>query len=327
MHAKSPAAETVTDLVADAVRAPSMHNAQPWRFTFDTAAETVRLYADMNRSMPRTDPDLRALHLGCGAALFNLRVSAAHAGLRADVRLLPGDEDPFLLATVHLRETERPDPGLTALHQAIRRRHTSRRPFSDREIPQIVLSGLADAARDEGAHLIFPDTWHTDVLLHLVHDAEGRDTLDPEAFSDVTRWTRMEDGGQSTDGIPAEAFGPSKRDGKAPVRDFAGSRAVPGRESAVFERRPRLALLGTALDGPVDWLHGGQALERVLLLATLDGLSTSLTSHALEWNDLRLLARDPLSSMGDVQMVLRLGYGPGGRATPRRPVQDVLQVR
>lgn len=327
MRAESLATQTVTDLVADAVRAPSMHNAQPWRFTFDTADETMRLYADMNRSMPRTDPDLRALHLGCGAALFNLRVSAAHAGRRPDVQLLPGDEDPFLLATVRLREAERPDPQLSALHPAIRRRHTSREPFSEGEIPQIVLSGLADAARVEGAHLLFPDTWHTDMLLNLVHDAEGRDTLDPEAFRDVARWTRMEEPDQTADGIPATAFGPSKRAGKAPVRDFAGPRDVPGRESAVFERRPRLALLGTDRDRPADWLRGGQALERILLLATLDGLATSLTSHALEWHDLRLLARDPLSSMGDVHMVLRLGYGPGGKATPRRPVQEVLQIR
>jgi len=319
--------ETVTELVADAVRAPSIHNAQPWRFTFDAAHETVRLYADMNRSMPRSDPDLRALHLGCGAALFNLRVSAAHAGRRADLQLGPGDEEPFLLATVRLRETHRPDPALASLYPAIRRRHTSRRPFSEREIPQIVLDGLTDAARDEGAVLTFPDIWHTDLLLNLVHDAEGRDVLDPGSFGDVARWTRMEGSEQTTDGIPVAAFGPRKRDGKAPVRDFAGRRSVPGRESAAFERRPHLALLGTWRDGPADWLRGGQALERVLLLATADGLATSLTSHALEWHDLRRLARDPLSSVGVVHMVLRLGYGPGGRVTPRRPVEEVLQIR
>ena len=327
MRTTSLSSETVTDLVADAVRAPSMHNAQPWRFTFDTAAETVRLHADTDRSMPRTDPDLRALHLGCGAALFNLRVSAAHTGRQAEVRLLPDDADPSLLATVRLHGTERPDPALTALYPAIRRRHTSRHPFSEREIPRIILTGLAEAARDEGAILTFPGSWHTDLLLNLVHDAEGRDTLDPGAFGEVTRWTRIGDAGRASDGIPASAFGPRKRDGKAPVRDFAGRRGVPGRGSAVFEWRPHLALLGTWRDEAADWLRGGQALERVLLLATADGLATSLTSHPLEWHDLRRLARDPLSAVGLVQMVLRVGYGPGGRATPRRPVEDVLQIR
>jgi nitroreductase len=327
MPVDSLTAETVTGLVADAVRAPSMHNAQPWRFVYHTAEETLRLYADMNRSMPRTDPDLRALHLGCGSALFNLRVAAAHAGREPRTELLPDRLDPFLLATVRLPVTDRPDPGLVTLYPAIRRRHTSRRPFSEREVPPVVVSDLCDAARDEGAMLTFPGSWHTEHLLNLVHDAEGRDILDPDTFGDVTRWTHPEEGGNTGDGIPASAFGPRKRDGKAPVRDFAGRRPVPGRPTAVFERRPHLALLGTRRDEPADWLRGGQALERVLLLATLDGLATSLTSHPLEWKDLRLLARDPLSTVGVVHMVLRLGYGPGGPATPRRPVEEVLQIR
>jgi hypothetical protein len=67
-------------------------------------------------------------------------------------------------------------------------------------------------------------------------------------------------------------------------------------------------------------------MERVLLLATLEGLATSLTSHALESPDLRWLARDPLTAMGYVQTVLRLGYGPQGPATPRRPVRQVLDI-
>ena len=78
--------------------------------------------------------------------------------------------------------------------------------------------------------------------------------------------------------------------------------------------------------GPFTLLFAGQALERVLLEATLADLATSLTSQALEDRELRLLARDPGSGTGQVQMVLRLGYGPRGPATPRRPVADVLDV-
>ncbi|MGP3948973.1 hypothetical protein [Streptomyces sp. 7N604] len=70
----------------------------------------------------------------------------------------------------------------------------------------------------------------------------------------------------------------------------------------------------------------GQALERVLLQATLDGLATSLTSHALEWPELRWVVHDPQSAMGFVQMVLRLGYGERVPATPRRPVEEVLEI-
>ncbi|MYV65527.1 nitroreductase, partial [Streptomyces sp. SID2131] len=46
----------VASLVEDAVTAPSMHNAQPWRFVHRTAADTVELYGDPSREMPHADP-------------------------------------------------------------------------------------------------------------------------------------------------------------------------------------------------------------------------------------------------------------------------------
>lgn len=187
-------------------------------------------------------------------------------------------------------------------------------------------AALAEAAHREGAQLVFPGEWHVQTLLDLVHDAEGRDATDPGRSDDLARWIHIgaEAAATAADGIPESALGPRKRGGRAPVRDFAGRRRVADRGTAEFERSPHLALLGTVGDGRREWLCGGQAMERVLLLATLNGLSTSLTSHALEWSDLRWTVRDPQSAMGYVQMVLRLGYGPQAPATPRRPLPDVL---
>jgi hypothetical protein len=101
---------------------------------------------------------------------------------------------------------------------------------------------------------------------------------------------------------------------------------VADRGTTTFEYTPHLALLSTPGDGPAEWLGAGQALERVLLEATLVDLATSLTSHVLETPELRPLVRDPGSGTGQVQMVLRLGHGPRGPATPRRPVTDVLDI-
>ncbi|MFF8633561.1 Acg family FMN-binding oxidoreductase [Streptomyces pilosus] len=321
--------ETVVKLVAEATAAPSMHNAQPWRFRFLTGERLVLLYADPERAMPHSDPDNRALHIGCGAALFNLRVAAVHADLVPETRLLPEPQDPLLLAAVQL-----PDPAgrpqhddLTRLHPAIRQRHTSRHPFADKDVPEDTRATLRNAAAKEGAELLFPGAWHAETVLDLVRDAESRDVLHPDANEDVVRWTRLgPEADTAVDGVPEYAFGPRKRDGKAPVRDFAGRRPVADRGTTTFEHTPHLALLSTPGDGPADWLRAGQALERVLLEATLVDLATSLTSHALEDRELRLLARDPGSGIGQVQMVLRLGYGPRGPATPRRPVEDVLDV-
>ncbi|MGX1299321.1 hypothetical protein RKD35_000809 [Streptomyces albogriseolus] len=321
--------KTVTTLVAEATLAPSMHNAQPWRFRFLTGERLLLLYADLERAMPRSDPGDRALHIGCGAALLNMRVAAAHAGLAPEVRLLPEPQDPLLLAAVRLTEqTGRGrDDELARLHAAIRQRHTSRHPFAEKDLPEDVRTMLRDAAARESATLLFPGAWHAETVLDLIRDAESRDVMDADAREDLIRWTRLgAEADTAVDGVPEYAFGPRKRDGRAPVRDFAGRRPVADRGTTTFEYTPHLALLSTSGDGPADWLRAGQALERVLLEATLADLATSLTSHALETPDLRLLVRDPGSGTGQVQMVLRIGYGPRGPATPRRPVSDVLDI-
>ncbi|OIJ91736.1 nitroreductase [Streptomyces sp. MUSC 14] len=322
------AVDTVTALVRDAGAAPSLHNTQPWTFRYLRERGVLRLYADLRRTLPRTDPDNRGLHIGCGAALLNLRVAAAAAGLAPVVRLLPDPACPEFLAEVALCGAGTPDAALTRLSPAIQRRHSSRVPYRDEEIPALLRDRLYEAARAEGAHLEFPGAWHVQSILELVRDAEGREALDPDMREETARWTRTEpsDSGGAADGIATDAFGPRQYGTSAPVRDFAAGRPVPGRGWAPFEKHPNIALLGTTHDQPAHWLRAGQALERVLLQATTDGLVTSVTSQPLEWPEIRWAVRDPGSAMAHVQMVIRLGHGPEGPASPRRPVADLLDI-
>ncbi len=347
---------TVTALVTDAIAAPSMHNAQPWRFSCSPGCRTLRLWADPERALPQADPDDRALHIGCGAALFNLRVSAAHAGLPVRTTLLPDPERPALLAAVELAAEGEADGGterLRRLHPAVHERHTSRYPFEETGLSAAQLTALRHAAEQEGATLSFPVGWHLQLVLELADEGELRDRTavrddaagggagagtDPPAGGagddrepaparpDLAQWTRIGAAAETADdGVPAYAFGPRRRGGRAPVRDFAAGTEVPGRETAAFESHPHLALLSTERDRPEDWLRAGQAMQRTLLAATLDGLSSSFVTQSLEWPELRWPLREPVSGHGLVQMVLRFGYGPRGTATPRRPVEEVLE--
>lgn len=316
-------------LAGDAAAAPSMHNAQPWRFRYFRGSRTFHVRADFDRAMPHADPDHRALHLGCGAALLNLRVAVAHAGWHPLTSLLPDPGDPALLATVRLADSgaDRDKSGLSALYPGIHSRHTSRYPFAETDVPQALQKALAEAAGLEGASLAFPGPWHLRWVMELIEEAEARNRIDLGSDEDMAHWTRLgPEADTATDGVPEYAFGPRKLGGRAPMRDFAGLKAVEGRGVAEFEKTPHLALLSTTGDRPEDWLRAGQAMERVLLRATIEGLATSFVTQAIEWPDLRWPLRDPVAGVGHVQMVLRLGYGPRGPATPRRPVREVLDI-
>ncbi|MEU1799452.1 nitroreductase [Streptomyces sp. NPDC019937] len=329
MGVQPPSDDAVAALVRDATAAPSMHNAQPWRFRYFRGRRLFHIRGDLRGSLPHSDPEQRALYIGCGAALMNLRVAVAHQGWQATTRLLPVPADPMLLASVALTgpldDGDEDDPA--SLYPAVHARHTSRYPFTEREIPDPVRTALADAAHREHVSLSFASGWHLRAVLDLALEAEARNLADPGVAADLARFTRRADDTRpATEGVPEYAFGPHRRTGKAPVRDFAGGEPIPGRQTADFETTPHLALLSTGRDRPEDWLRTGQAVQRVLLRATLDGLATSFVTQALEWHDLRWPLRDPLSGSAYVHMVLRLGYGRPGAQTPRRPVPEVLDI-
>jgi nitroreductase len=306
-------------LIAAAVAAPSIHNTQPWRFRLDPDTVTLEIRAVSERGLRHTDPSGRALHVSVGCALLNLRVAVAHYGWEPVTRLLPQPDTPDLLATVRLAGTTR-FPGAPQLYDALWRRHSSRFPFSDRQVPASVLTELAEAAHGEGAVLDFPGPAETDRLLRLTREAEQRNTTDPDRAAESRRWVHPPDG--ESLGMAAEAVGPQDFRDRIPMRDFNALRHPATLLARPFEKRPSIAVLSTLHDRRTDWLRAGGALERVLLVATAHGLRASLLHQALEWPDLREQLVD--GRRAHAQMVLRLGYGPQGPASARRTARQAL---
>ena len=56
-----------------AIRAPSMHNSQPWRFRIEGNA--VLVIADPSRGLPVADAGGWGTRIACGAAALNLRLA------------------------------------------------------------------------------------------------------------------------------------------------------------------------------------------------------------------------------------------------------------
>ncbi|MFG3127013.1 Acg family FMN-binding oxidoreductase [Streptomyces tendae] len=311
-------------LVAAAVAAPSLHNTQPWRFRLDADSRTVHIHAAADRALRHTDPVGRAVHLSVGCAVLNLRVAAGHFGWEPVTRLLPCPDRPALLATVRLAESVRGAPE-TGLYETVWRRHSSRFPFSGRPLPSALLTELIEAAHLEGATLRFPGRHDTERVLCATREAEWRNRADADRSAESRR---LVSGPHSPSlGLPSAALGPQDALDRLPMRDFGAHRHPEVLPARAFETRPLLALLSTAHDRRTDWLRAGQALERVLLLATRHGVRASLLHQAMEWPDLRR-ALDGLPVDGPrrhTQMVLRLGYGPQGPASPRRPVEEALE--
>ncbi|MEJ3747025.1 nitroreductase family protein [Actinomycetes bacterium KLBMP 9797] len=307
------------ECLAAATAAPSVHNSQPWRFRLGDGS--VEVLVDRERQLPVLDPHGRELMISVGAAVMNLTVAILAHGRVPMLHLLPDPGDPDLAARVTLGPSTHTPPTARMLADAIPQRHTSRHPFKAIAVPPAVLNDLTAAARTELARLTVLDRDTRETVLDLIRIAEHRRRHEPAYWRELSDWTRGAP--DRHDGVPVEAFGPWDALETVPIRDFSLVRPVPRRRLATFENAPTIAVLYTPGDTPYHWLHAGQALQRVLLTATVRGLASTLMTQPVELPDLRALLEEGADGYS-AQAVLRFGYGPPGAPSPRRPIEDVL---
>jgi hypothetical protein len=306
-------------LIDAAGAAPSIHNTQPWRFR--AAGDVIEVHGDPDRMLWVADPRGRALHLSCGAALFNLRLAIRMMGARPLVWPLPDpDGEPTLLASVRLADGRPATPQERELFEAITLRHTSRAPFSGHPIPEAVQIGLEQQAGFEFALLRLLSAHDAAVVLELAAAADRKLAANFDHRTELGHWIGI----AGDDGIPARALGSHPDREPAPVRDFSYASPATPLPAATFEQQPQLAVLSTAQDKPADWLRAGQALQRVLLTATTSGVATSFLYQPMELHDIEQPEPDWWPWPECPQIVIRFGYGPPGASSPRRETTATL---
>ncbi|WP_245682062.1 hypothetical protein [Actinomadura kijaniata] len=159
-------------LVVAATMGPAVHDVHAWRFRVVSGG--IEVHADPARFRGMHDPSGRGLHLGCGAALVNLRLAAAQLGRQAVVRLLPDGERPTLLASVRLARRGRVVRAERLLYAATLRPFVARGPVVTGRPSAAVLGELGVAARLEGAALrVLPGDGVLRAVLTTVGDSPG----------------------------------------------------------------------------------------------------------------------------------------------------------
>ena len=312
--------------VEQACLAPSLHNTQPWRFTWDGSA--YELYADTTRGLTASDPHGRELVISCGAALFNLRIALRKLGYDAHVAVLPDTSNPRLLARVAVTESTPATAGDRRRFAALRRRHTHRGAFDDLVLAPQIAVYLQQAAELEGGQLIFvADPGQRRRILSLARAAERALAQDLDVQAELSEWTPTP-GSRRADGVPVTAYAAEPLAGADELapRDFDGGRGL-GRGDSRFNTPGLVAVLVTETDLQDDWLAAGQALERVLVCASAHGVFAALHSQATEVRNLRDEVRRELRVPGYPQILLRFGYSDEVLHTPRRPIADVFEAK
>lgn len=326
-----PTRPQVERAVIYAVRAPSIHNTQPWRWRHRHGV--LELYADRSRQLPALDPDGRSVLLSCGAALELAQLGFATMGWRTEVSRLPDPARPDLLARIRPVGRQALTPATVGRAEAAERRHSERRPFRAEPVPDDLVESLVAAARADGVYAYAVQRADERLDLAVVFSwADGVEAADPAYRAELAHWTRHPDEG-APDGIPAEsvphAVAGRPRHTDVPVRDFEAG-ITGGQDLAEpVDEQPLYVVLFTVADDAEARLRAGEAYARVAVEVERLGLASSAMTQAVDLPALRERFRTLMDWPDHPQMVLRVGWPrPGAPAVPthRRPLSEVLTV-
>jgi hypothetical protein len=271
------------------------------------------------------DPRGRQLLLSCGCAVFNAQVAMEAAGWVTEVEHFPDADSPDLIALVHPVERATELPALARLDESIERRHTNRRRFDDRSVPDSSIAALIGAAEHQGAELYVIDTPRDRVAIAaLTRLADEAENSDPAYRAELRAWTTADP--ERADGVPQFAIPHvNGRSGdEVPMRDFdqRGTGWLPAETESRMDQC--LLLLGTEGNDPWSWIRGGEALQHVLLELTARGLVASPFTQLIEVRRTNELLREALGLEMFPHILLRVGYATPTPATRRRLQVDVV---
>lgn len=327
----TPTRSEVERAVYYAVRAPSIHNTQPWRWLYRHGV--LELYADRSRQLSVLDPDGRSLLLSCGGALELAQLGFAAAGWRTEVDRLPDPDRPDLLARIRPLGRAAAGPSTVQRAEAADRRHTERRPFLARPVPAEQADALVTSAAAKGVYAYGVQRADERLDLAVVFSwADRVEAADPAYRMELAHWTRHRDE-DAPDGIPSSAVphpsAGSPRHTEVPVRDFEAGITGGQQLTDPVDEQPLYLVIFTVDDDPASRLRAGEAYVRISVEAERLGLASSAMTQAVDLPAIRERFRTLMDWPDHPQMVLRIGWPPAGaqpEPTSRRPLPAALTV-
>ena len=315
---------TITDALHLACRAPSLHNSQPWRWV--VTDHEVSLFADPDRMVRAADSSGREALISCGAALDHFRVAMAAAGWDTTVRRHPDPADPLHIAAIQFVPAAAVTDQQQRRADAILVRRSDRLPLAAPPDWARLADSLRATARGPVQVDIVADAAR-EPLAEASHLAEAMRMFDSAYHTELDWWTANF---ATDEGVPRSALISAAESDRVDVGRAFPVTVQPERRGEVDDHAGILVLC-TDGESADSVLRCGEALSAVLLDAAMVGMATCTITHLTEVPEGRAVVASLIGTTAVPQALVRVGLAPSleptAPPTPRRPIQNVIEIR
>lgn len=318
----------LTEILNCAIRAPSSHNTQPWRFVVHNE-KSITIHPDFTRALPVADADHHELYISLGCALENLLIAAHHYGYYADVSC---EKDALQQTFIRVDLLESDAVLQDPLFAYIPLRQSTRNEYEDMQIPSRNLAQLQNCFHfsDVGLHMFTSPNAMAE-LVPFVMEGIKRQFENWQFTDELVRWFRFSESQAEAhkDGLQMDVMGlpnMGKWIGKVVMKNFVSAESESRRWKELLHRSAGLALFTAQENTAENWIRLGRAFQRFALTATKLHISHAHVNMPCQEADVRDALRAHFRLEGIPMLLIRIGYSERMPYSLRRPLADVVDV-
>ncbi|ORY80579.1 hypothetical protein LY90DRAFT_664450 [Neocallimastix californiae] len=273
--------ELAEKLIQYAIRAPSGHNSQPWKFQI--SENEIIIVPDLTKHLDVVDTSDKELYISIGCALKNLQVAASHFGYDSDYVY----KDKKIFITLNKKEDNVTADDDT-LFNAINKRHTHRGKFSGEKIPEEQLQRVENKKNSSMSDNAFKDELVEWMRFNKNHIQETQNGLCYNVLG----------------------FPPTPQFlGKKIIKMFLNPSGQNKTDDAVNASTSHFCLFTVKEPTIENYIELGTLLEEYLLKVTSSGLAYSFSNQPCEVLKIYETLKAELKVNDYPGVIIRLGYG------------------
>lgn len=313
-------------LVECAIKAPSGHNTQPWKF--ENIENGINIHPDFKRALPVVDTENYELYISLGCALENLLIAAKQKGYTCKVQY-PEKSVNGIIIELTKDDTDKVAPD--NLFNEISKRQVTKSKYNARSLSDDVLKQLGSSFKFEGISIrILDSKKDLENLIPLIIEANNLQFNNRDFLNELVHWIRFSknEAEKKKDGIYSATMGMpglGRLLGSLVMKNFVTTKSEEKRLIELLKHSQGLAIFISDTNNAEAWVKTGQAFQRFGLTATHLGVSHAHLNMPCE----EIVVRQKLTKVLGIEnkhplLLIRYGYADRMPYSYRRSFEDVL---